>query len=152
MNNNTHYNNSSKKVNFGKTNRKKGFDAERLYASKFREELGFTYCKTTRESSRLLDSCKIDLDFIPFGIQIKAGKQRNLNYSKSLYEIDEKVKVSLPDNNPFKNCPKLVIHYKQGTSGRKRTEYDELVIMSFETFKKLIHGNTNWYEGAVARV
>lgn len=123
--------------NTGKTNRTKGHNAERLYAKIFREELGYDKCVTTRNSSRLLDSCKVDLDFIPFKIQIKAGKQKNLNYSKALKEVDENVFIHFPENSPILEYPSIVIHHKESL-GHKREIYDSIVIMTFETFKKLI--------------
>lgn len=124
------------------TNRRKGHDAERYYAQLFRD-LGFPLCKTTRESSRLLDNCKIDLDFLPVLVQIKAGRQKDFNPSKILFEMETKLKENFPEDEIIHKKPKLVIHHKQGVSGRKRNEYDELVIMTFETFKKFLYDYTS---------
>ena len=129
-------------TSIGKTNKRKGFDAERLYANRFRE-MGFSNCLTTRESSRLLDRCKVDLNFLPFMIQIKAGIQRNLNFSKTLLEMDENLLQHFPITHEYFSFPHIVIHHKQGRKGVNRTEYDELVIMSFNTFKKLINEYKN---------
>ena len=125
----------TKKV--GNTNRRKGFNAERFYAQCFRD-LGYPFCKTTRESSRLLDSCKIDLNFLPVLVQIKAGKQKNFNPSKILFEMEENLKTNFPPEEAVHSKPKIVIHHKQGVSGKKRNEFDTLVIMSFETFKQFL--------------
>lgn len=122
------------------TNRTKGHNAERLYAKIFRE-LGFSYCKTTRESSRLLDNCKIDLDGIPYAIQIKAGKQKALNASKIFFEMEETLNINFPKEDIIHTKPKILIHHKQGIKGKPRNEFDNLVIMTFETFKKIIKNN-----------
>ena len=114
---------TEKKAKLGNTNRRKGFSAERLYAQQFRE-LGYSFCKTTRESSRLLDRCKIDLDFLPILVQIKAGKQKNYNPSKILSEIEENLLLNFPLEDSIHKKPKIVIHHKQGVSGKKRNEYD----------------------------
>lgn len=124
--------------NTGTNNRTKGHNAERLYAKIFREELGYDKCVTTRNSSRLLDSCKVDLDFIPFKIQIKAGKQKNLNYSKVLKEVEDMVKIHFPASHTIHDYPSLIVHHKNCPQGKKREDYDTLVIITFETFKKLI--------------
>ena len=55
----------------GVKNRRKGHNAERRRAQMFRE-LGFDKCKTSREASRLLDNCKVDLAFVPYNVQMKA--------------------------------------------------------------------------------
>lgn len=123
------------------TNRNKGHNAERLYAKIFRD-LGYTYCKTTRESSRLLDKCKVDLDGLPFLIQIKAGKQKALNPSKILCEMTENLKINFPKEDLIHAKPKILIHHKQGIQGKTRNEYDNLVVMTFETFLKLIKNET----------
>lgn len=123
------------------TNRNKGHNAERLYAKIFRD-LGYTYCKTTRESSRLLDNCKVDLDGLPFLIQIKAGKQKALNPSKILFEMTENLKINFPKEDLIHTKPKILIHHKQGIQGKPRNEYDNLVVMTFETFLKLIKNET----------
>ena len=65
----------------GKTNRRKGHNAERHYASFFKE-LGYEFCKTSRQASRLHDDCGIDLMYLPFLVQIKAGKQKGLKEQK----------------------------------------------------------------------
>lgn len=122
------------------TNRTKGHNAERFYANIFRE-MGYIYCKTTRESSKLLDNCKVDLDGIPFSIQIKAGTQKGLNASKIFFEMEEALKKNFPPEDIIHTKPKILIHHKQGIKGKSRNEFDNLVMMTFETFKKIINNN-----------
>ena len=73
-----------KRKSYGKTNKRKGSDAERYYAKIFRDDLGFTHCKTSRLGSKLHDDAGIDLIFLPLNVQIKAGKQVGLNPGKEL--------------------------------------------------------------------
>ena len=127
-----------KKKSYGKTNKRKGSDAERYYAKIFRDILGYSHCKTSRFGSKLHDDAGIDLIFIPFNIQIKAGKQLGLNVSRELENIAVKMKESFPDHSPEHTFPKIVIHKKESGVGRKRTEYDEIVSMTFSDFLKII--------------
>lgn len=83
------------KKNIGARSRRKGHEAERQYAKEFRN-LGYKHCKTSREGSRLLDSAGIDLIFIPFNVQIKAGKQRGLNPINELKLRTERTKKATP--------------------------------------------------------
>ena len=79
------------KKSVGKTNRRKGHNAERYYANFFKD-LGYTFCKTARQASRLHDDCGIDLMYLPFLVQIKAGKQRGLKRADTLQYIEDRVK------------------------------------------------------------
>jgi len=114
-------------------NRRKGHNAERHYRKIFEEIFG--YCKTSREASKLLDDCLVDLFGIPLNVQIKCGKQRGLNPTLVLRDMKIALKKHFPNNLKY---PKIVIHKKDVGRGRKRDEYDELVTMSFEDFKMLI--------------
>lgn len=122
-----------KRVNYGKRNKNKGSSAERLYAKRFRDA-GFEKCRTSREGSRLYDSCAVDLMFLPILVQVKAGKQKALNISQVLKEISERVEKTFPADAPEQTMPKIVIHHKDVGQGRQRTQYSELVTMTFEEF------------------
>lgn len=122
----------------GARNRQNGHQAERHYATLFRE-LGFEKCKTSRAASRLMDDCKIDLCFTdPFNIQIKAGKQRGLIVSKELSMMKEETTKNFPKEYPIHNNIKMLIHRKDTGRGRKRNEFDEIVSMTLEDFIKLL--------------
>ena len=121
----------------GKTNKRKGSDAERFYAGIFKS-VGFTHCKTSRLGSKLHDNAGIDLIFLPFNVQIKAGKQAGLNTSRELLYMQERMKELFPSTSPEHSYPKLVIHKKEVGQGKKRTEFDEIVSMTFEDFLKII--------------
>lgn len=109
-----------------------GSNAERLYAKIFRN-LGYPFCKTTRYAARFLDDLGIDLVGLPIYVQIKAGKQRGINYSKVLSDIRDNI-----DKTNIEDKPLILIHRKEGRKGKRRTEHDDLVIMSFEVFKKFL--------------
>lgn len=126
------------KKNYGKTNKRKGSDAERYYAKIFRDILGYTHCKTARFGSKLHDDAGIDLIFIPYNIQIKAGKQLGLNPAKELELMKNKMLESFPEHSSEHNFPKIVLHKKEVGPGKKRTEFDEIVSMTFSDFLKII--------------
>lgn len=123
------------KKTYGATNKRKGSNAERLYASLFRE-LGFELCQTARYASKLYDDAKIDLINIPFNIQIKAGIQKGMNPAKELTMMEACIEKMFPKYDSVRTYPKLLIHYKQVGQGKKRTELDSLVYMSLGQFLK----------------
>lgn len=130
----------------GGTNKRKGSNAERYYAIAFRE-LGFDKCITSREGSKLLDDCAVDLMFLPILVQIKAGKQKGMNESKVLKDIQDRIQERFPADAPEQFMPRIVVHYKEAQvikgERRKRTEFDELVTMTFETFTKFLKSYNN---------
>lgn len=125
------------KKNYGKRNRQIGHDAERNTAKEFRE-IGYPHCKTSRQASRLLDDSKIDLAFIPFNIQIKAGAQRGFNAIKELKAMEKSIIKNLPPKHEVHKYPNIVLLRKATGKGNKRTKYDDTVTMSWEDFQQLI--------------
>ena len=118
-------------------NRNKGNNCERLYAKLFRD-LGYDKCITSRYGSRVHDDCGIDLVNVPINVQIKAGKQRGINYSGVLSNIRERLLELFPVDSKEFEYPSIVIHRKDVGRGKKRGEYDDLVIMSWNDYKQLI--------------
>ena len=123
----------------GFRNRTKGHNAERYYATVFKEmSPSFNLVKTSRAASRLHDDSGIDLCFTePFNVQIKAGKQAGLNVSKELCKIKEEVKKNFPPHYPELNNINILIHKKDVGRGRKTNEFDEIVSMTFKDFINL---------------
>lgn len=121
----------------GKTNKRKGSNAEREYAEKFRQ-LGFENCKTARQGAKILDDCGIDLIFIPFNVQIKAGLQQGLRPNKVLEYMKNRITEVLPKYSVEHNLPKILIHKRQVGQGNKRDEFSDIVSMTFEDFSKII--------------
>jgi hypothetical protein len=127
----------------GKTNKRKGSDAERYYVNQFKE-IGFKHCVTARYGSRLHDDAGVDLLHLPFLTQVKAGFQKNMSPSKVLFNVKEKVQEMFPETSMERKAPIILIHKKQGKPGVKKNEFDELVMMSFEDFKKIINKISKW--------
>lgn len=118
----------------GAKNKAKGSGIERLYANIFKQlHVSLEKCKTTRFTSKLLDNCKIDLNFLPILVQIKAGRQLGLSSSKVLQEMEVALKENLPKGYPEHKMPKIVIHHKDIEKGRNvRIPTDAMVHMTFD--------------------
>ena len=114
----------------------KGHSGERRLAKRFRE-IGFTFCKTSRQASRLLDDSKVDLAFIPYNVQVKIGYKKGLNYTTIFEEIREKLKENFPPEDKQHGYPMVIIHDK----GRKQSE--KLVILQEKDFFELIKEDSN---------
>jgi len=113
----------------GNTNRNKGHDFERQWARTMRD-MGYVHCKTSRQASRLLDSCKVDLAFIPYNIQCKNVKA-NINYIDLIKTIKETLAENYPEEDPIFDNP-IIIAHKRG-----RKPEDHLVIMEASSFVDL---------------
>lgn len=121
----------------GKTNKRKGSDAERYYAKFFRE-LGYPDCSTARFESKHHDNAKIDLMNIPFNIQVKAGKQTNMSPGRELFNMESAIKAMFREGHENHRKPLLLFHYKAVGPGHKRQAQHEVVYMSllqFDLFK-----------------
>lgn len=90
--------------------RNKGHNAEREFALKFRE-LGYGFCKTSRQASRLLDDCGVDLTGIPFNVQIKAGYWSARPKADKLFkDMKENLKKNFPSHEDIHRYPRILIH------------------------------------------
>lgn len=125
------------RASLGKANRNKGNNAERHYAQFFRD-FGFPFCKTTRAANRLLDSCGVDLAFLPVNIQIKAGAHRGLNYAATLKYTEDRLKENYPPTSPEHDMPKILLRKHDIGRGKRKTEYHETITMTLDDFIKLI--------------
>lgn len=113
-------------------NRDKGHRFERWWAKVFRDDLGFKFCKTSRQASRLLDDCGVDLDGIPFNMQLKNGYAKGINYTKLFETIDMKLAENYMKQDPRHIYPTVIAHKR----GRKQSEHH--VIMKGEDWIKLV--------------
>lgn len=94
----------------GKANRNKGHRLERLISNIFKD-MGFQFAKTTRASSRLLDACKVDINFVPFNIQCKAGYDNNRPKFEDIYsEIKANLDKNFPPTEEVHNKPIVLVH------------------------------------------
>lgn len=125
------------KNNTGRTSRNKGNNAERQYAKVFRD-LGFSKCVTSRYGSRQHDDAAIDLINIPINVQIKAGKQKGLKPQEVLKDMSNRIVDKFPSTYPEQHYPKIVIHRAEITKGKRRTDFDDMVHITFNDFVKLI--------------
>lgn len=123
----------------GATNKRKGSNTERYYAKVFREDLGFSFCKTSRQSNRMLDDAGIDLNFLPFNVQIKAGYNQGFNEFKTLKIIRERLPDLFPPYDDVHKKVDVLIHKKDGKKGKKRLETDELVFIWAKDYEKLFN-------------
>lgn len=121
----------------GATNKRKGSNAERYYAKVFREDLGFSFCKTSRQSNRMLDDAGIDLNFLPFNVQIKAGYASGLNEFKTLKVIRERLPELFPPYDAVHKQVDVLIHKKDTGRGKKKKDTDELVFLWTKDFRNL---------------
>lgn len=125
-------------MEIGKINKRKGSNAEKLYATKFKE-LGFNFCNTSSLISKKHDNANIDLMNIPFNLQIKAGKQKNMNAGKELFAMYSYIHAMFPIGDEVFKKPLLLVHYEEVERGHKRLPEHEKVYMSllqFDLFKE----------------
>lgn len=98
----------------GKRSREKGHRLERLIAKVFRD-FGYGYAKTSRQASKLLDSCKIDLAFTPFLVQCKAGYKNNRpKYDIIFQEIKREINIHYPEEDKIHTQPIVLVHKLDG--------------------------------------
>lgn len=128
--------NTKEKVRPGPKNKRKGSRVEREYANFFKQfDESLKHCKTTRNTSKLLDNCKVDLNFLPILVQIKAGEQKGLNPSLVLQQMSESLRENIPQGYPEHKMPKIVIHHKDIPKGRRnRISEDTIVTITFDDF------------------
>lgn len=120
---------SEEKSKRAKRNRTAGHNYERKIASLYREA-GYLDAVTTRQESRSLDNCKVDIARVPFYPQCKYGyKTMSVNgYIALLKEID----TLLKDHGDMEELP-IVIHHRRGLA-----KFNDLVIMSREHYFEIL--------------
>lgn len=119
----------------------KGDNAEREYAEKFRQ-LGFQFCKTSRQASRLLDDSGIDLSGIPFNVQIKSGYWKYRPKADILFKgMNDTLKANFQPKDPVHSYPKILIHKLDG----KKVEH-QLITMTWEDFLPFLIAYKEKYE------
>jgi hypothetical protein len=136
----------------GATNKRKGSQAERIYAKIFREDLGFSFCKTARQSNRMLDDAGVDLDFLPFNVQIKAGYANGLNEFKTLNIISERLPELFPPFDPVHKKMNILIHSKDIGRGKRRNDLHELVFIWLDDYIKHLEPNPGDHTQMIMKV
>lgn len=112
-------------MELGKINKQMGKDAEHYFSRIFRA-LGFSMCYPSRNTSKRYDNAKIDLMNLPFNIQIKAGRQKNLNPGKELFSMFNCIQSMFPKEDEVFKKPYLLIHTEKVGEG--------MVYMSLQQF------------------
>lgn len=130
-------------ASIGKQNKTKGSNAERYYVNIFKE-MGFDKCVTARYGSRIHDDAGIDLINLPFNLQIKAGKQKGLNPIATIEDVKGRIERMFPKDSVEHSLPTILIHKKEVGRGKRRTEFDEVVVMTFADFQKIITDPDKW--------
>ena len=80
-------------------NRRVGHDLERLTVRDLRDL--FPKAKTSREASRLLDNCKVDIANVPLLIQCKAGYEK----ARPKFDVLKAEALKLLQENFLKDDP-----------------------------------------------
>ena len=90
--------------------RQKGHNWERKNVRDLKE-IGFKYAATSRATSKLLDDCKVDVNFIPLLWQSKATKTKP-NYQKLYGECERLINKHYPPEEAKKllDKPYVVAH------------------------------------------
>ena len=127
--------------------RNKGHRAEQEYAQKFRD-LGFPFCRTSREGSRLLDSCGVDLCGLPFNIQIKSGYKLKRAKADAIFQkMKEDMLKSIEPLDGVHKRPKLLI---QKIDGYK--DENQLVTMTWQDFTMFLQAYLKLQEVQISGV
>lgn len=118
----------------GKTSRTKGHNLEREIMRLFRDELHYKFAKTSRLASKLLDDCRVDIFGVPYLIQARMGYAKARPKADEIFkDMDERLKVNFPENDPVHQYPKVLVHKIDG-----RHKYHNLVTMPYNDFKYLL--------------
>lgn len=121
-------------MGIGKTNKMMGSKAENTY-SKFFVDLGFADCIPSRHISKKHDNAKIDLMNIPFNVQIKAGRQNNMNPGKELLSMQHCIDLMFTkDEDAVTLRPNILLHAMSVERGVERLPEHEIVYMSLQQF------------------
>lgn len=121
-------------MGIGKTNKMMGSNAERMYSKLFRD-LGFKHCVPSRHISKKHDNAKIDLMNIPFNVQVKAGKQTNMNPGKELLSMQHCIDLMFTKGEDAVTIsPNVLFHYMPVAREQERLPEHEIVYMSLQQF------------------
>lgn len=125
---------ATKRIN----SKKKGSRAEQEIAKVFRD-IGYSHCMTSRAGSKIHDDAGNDLIHVPYNVQIKAGKQRAMNPTRVLMDMEIARDKFLPPNDPAHEQLDVLIWKRDLPSGRprRRLPADTLVIMTMDDWLQM---------------
>lgn len=119
-------------------NKVKGNTLEQNVAKDLRSK--FPFCKTARQTSRLLDDCKIDLTGLPLLIQCKAGYNKSRPKFEELFrEMKELIEKNFPKQHPVHTAPYVLINKLNRTVGGKKSQPEMMqVTVDYNFFLELL--------------
>ena len=126
--------------------RRKGVTGEQDWVNRFKEEFGdidprFLEAKTTRNASKLLDDCGVDIAFVPLNPQIKVGYAKALPRADKLFlEMRELLLKNFPVGHPQHELMKLVVYH----IGDFRHHHNVLVTMMWKDWKEIYKDHLKW--------
>jgi len=122
-------------------NKVKGSNLERQVTNDLK--IKYPFVKTSRNSSRLMDDCKIDLTGLPLNIQCKAGyNSPRLKYDSLYKEMKELIKKNFAPDDPIHNYPYILINkLNREKGGNKQQPEMNQVTMTYDFFLYLILKN-----------
>jgi hypothetical protein len=138
---------ATRKTN-GIRNRTKGNNYERQLAITFRK-IGYDFCKTSRQASRLYDDTGIDLWGIPFLVQAKNGYVKSrIKPDVEFRKMEENLKKNFPPNSNEHNLPKFVFNKLNGYKKENHlvtTEYHTIIdmIIKLKVYDDVINDKKN---------
>lgn len=150
-----------KKKNYGKTNRNKGNNYERELAKTFRN-MGYSYCKTSRQASRLYDDSGFDLWGLPYLIQAKCGYEKSrIKPDVQFRKMNENLIKNFPPNSLEHGYIKAVFNKINGYKSENHLvtfEYKDIIkilakiheyenLLSAEELKKIEENINNTFNG-----
>lgn len=117
----------------GKINQKKGSDAEKHYAELF-VKLGYQNCKISSIADKKMDNAKIDLTGLPFNLQIKSGRQKNLSPGKELLIMKGAIQSMFPSTSSTVHLPNILLH-TYSPENEDKIEHVYMTLQTFNMFK-----------------
>jgi hypothetical protein len=128
-----------KRKMLGKRSKQRGNAAETYIVNMLKElDSAFAHAITTRWSSTILDNCAIDINNVPFRLQLKAGEHTGINHMELIRYMDNQCRELLPPDSPWFNTIRAVIHLRIIGAGNRRDEFHDDVTLTLKDFLTLI--------------
>ena len=119
-------------------NKLKGNRLEQQVAKDLRSK--YPFVKTSREGSRIMDNCKVDLINLPFLVQCKSGyNDRRLKYDDLYKELKELLRVNVPPDDKVHQLPYVLVNKLNRIKGGKMKQPEmNQVTITYDFFLELI--------------
>jgi len=119
-------------------NKAKGNRLEQQVAKDLRKK--YPFVKSSREGSRVMDNCKIDLINLPFLVQCKSGyNYPRLKYEELYHESKKLLSENVPPGDKVHDLPYVLINKLNRVVGGKKSQPEmNQVIITYDFFLDLI--------------